>query len=110
MAMKTKNLFLTGIAALFLATGTAHATEPKIRMWYCPHERSRTEIHWTGAAFRGGPETVSVKTAGIDVGHARVRLTKRGAYLNGKRCLRDVVMECHAAREAAGVSPEGCGE
>jgi len=102
-----------GIAALFLATGTARAAEPKVRMWYCPHERGlRTTIHWTGPGYRGGLEHVSVETARHDVGNVRmhVQLTKYGAYLNGKRCPRDFVAECYAAREAAGVSPEGCGE
>jgi len=39
--MKARTHFLTGIAALFLATGTVHANDalpPSIEDEYCPHE------------------------------------------------------------------------
>ena len=105
-----KTAIIVGCVVLFLATGAAHADKPKFRIWYCPHGPINTEVHWTAPEYRGGPETVSIKTGGAEVGHTRVRLTKRGAYLNGHRCPRDFVMECTARREAAGLSSEGCGE
>jgi hypothetical protein len=83
-----KKLFLTGIAALFLATGTAHAEEGwSVGTWDCPRvsvdgariELRKYAVHVYGFKIEG---RFQVNPLRVDV----KELPNGTVIFNGKRC------------------------
>jgi hypothetical protein len=100
-----KKLFLTGIAALLLATGTAHAIN--LEMWVCPGGLTITQEVVKDEQWRKtGDAGYSFTISGIDgegihgkkSDRLRGRFTEKSVYLNGRRCQPCWTSDCSKDR------------
>jgi len=90
--MSTRTL-LAGVAALLLATGTAHAINWE--MWTCPGGQEVSYTVNKSIKDKAGNPGWDLAISGIRGDkQPRVRFTNRGVYLNGKRCVPCFYNDC----------------